>query len=294
MRMRCLLFVPGDRPERFAKAAASGADALILDLEDSVTPDRKATARGHVADRLAVDRAGPSLWVRINPLDSGLAEDDLAAVLAARPDGIVLPKSDSGESLRRLDGMLTGSVRILPITTETPAAIFGLGRYGGVTERLAGLTWGAEDLPAAVGAATSREADGRFTPPYEMARSLVLFGAGAAGVPAIETVYPDFRDIDGLAAYAARGWRDGFTGMMAIHPAQVPVINAAFTPTPEAVAHARRVLDAFASRPGEGAVQLDGRMIDTPHLKQARRIVALVSDPTEARQGVRSMAWPAS
>lgn len=274
MRLRCLLFVPGDRPERFAKAAASGTDALILDLEDSVSAERKPGARRHVADRLAADRAGPSLWVRINPLDSGLADADLEAVLPAHPDGIVLPKSVSGETVRQLDRLLGGEVRILPIATETPAAIFGLGSYGGVTDRLAGLTWGAEDLPSAIGAATSREADGRFTPPYEMARALTLFGAGAAGVQAIETVYPDFRDGAGLAAYAERGYRDGFAGMMAIHPAQVSVIQAAFTPTPDAVARASRVVAAFAEQPGAGAVQIDGRMVDAPHLKQARRVLS--------------------
>lgn len=283
MRLRCLLFVPGDRPERFGKAAASGADAVILDLEDSVSSERKPQARRHVAGHLAADRSGPSLWVRINPLDFGLAEADLEAVLPARPDGIVLPKAISGETLRRLDGRLSGAVRILPIATETPAAIFGLGTYGGVTDRLAGLTWGAEDLPSAIGAATSREPDGRFTPPYEMARALTLFGAGAAGVPAIETVYPEFRDGPGLSAYATRGYRDGFAGMMAIHPAQVPVINAAFTPTPAAVAQASRVIAAFAGRPGAGAVQIDGRMFDAPHLKQALRVLEQVADLGRSR-----------
>jgi citrate lyase subunit beta/citryl-CoA lyase len=217
--------------------------------------------------------------VRINPLDSGLAEDDLAAVLPVRPDGIVLPKAEGAASLRALDARLDGAVAILPIATETPAAIFALGSYGGVTDRLAGLTWGAEDLPAAIGAATAREADGSFTPPYQLARSLLLFGAHAAGVPAIETVYPDFRDLAGLAAYAACGRRDGFSGMMAIHPAQVPVINRAFTPSSEEVDHARRVVAAFAAAPGAGALSLDGRMIDAPHLKAARALLARAGEP---------------
>ena len=277
MRLRSLLFVPGDRPERFAKAAASGADALILDLEDSVSPERKAAARDAVALYLAEPR-GVTAFVRINPLDSGLAEDDLKAVLPGVPDGIVLPKAEGDASVRQLDAMLTGAIAILPIATETPHALFQIGSYRGSSERLAGLTWGAEDLPAAIGAATSREADGSYTAPYQLARSLTLFGAHAAGVPAIETVFPDFRNLDALATYAARGRRDGFTGMMAIHPAQVPVINAAFSPSAEEVAHARAVVDLFAANPGAGALQLDGRMVDAPHLKAARAVLALAAD----------------
>ena len=277
MRLRSLLFVPGDRPERFAKAAASGADALILDLEDSVAPEKKPAARAAVAEWLANKREVPCL-VRINPIDGDQARADLDAVLTRRPDGIVLPKAEGAASLATLDAMLDGDVRILPIATETPAAIFALGSYGGVTPRLCGLTWGAEDLPAAIGAATSREADGSYTAPYQLARSLTLFGAHAAGVPAIETVYPDFRDLDGLAAYAARGRRDGFTGMMAIHPAQLPVINAAFTPSADEIARARAIVDLFAANPGAGALQLDGRMVDAPHLKAARAVLALAAD----------------
>ncbi|MBY8826760.1 HpcH/HpaI aldolase/citrate lyase family protein [Hephaestia mangrovi] len=277
-RLRSLLFVPGDRPDRMEKALASGADALILDLEDAVAPDAKPAAREAVAAFLRKART-ISLYVRINPLDGGLAEDDLAAVLPARPDGIVLPKAEGAASLRELDARLDGAIAILPIATETPAAIFALGSYGGVTPRLAGLTWGAEDLPAAIGAATSREADGSYTPPYQLARSLTLFGAHAAGVAAIETVYPDFRDLDGLAAYAKRGARDGFAGMMAIHPAQVAVINATFTPGADDVAHARRVVALFAANPGAGALSLDGKMIDAPHLKAARALLARAGEP---------------
>jgi citrate lyase subunit beta/citryl-CoA lyase len=276
VKLRSLLFVPGDRPDRMEKALGAGADALILDLEDAVAPAAKAEARRAVADFLAADRR-VGLWVRVNPLDSTENEKDLVAILAAHPDGIVLPKAEGGDSVdelsRRLSERGNVTTRILAIATETPAAMFQLGSYGGA-KRLAGLTWGAEDLPAAIGAATSREPDGRYTPPYELARSLCLFGAAAAGVAAIETVYPAFRDLDGLAAYAGRARRDGFAGMMAIHPAQVPVINAAFTPSAEEVAHAEAVVAAFEASPEAGALSLDGRMIDRPHLVQARRILA--------------------
>jgi citrate lyase subunit beta / citryl-CoA lyase len=276
MKLRSLLFVPGDRPDRMAKALGCGADALILDLEDAVAPAAKPEARRHVAEFLNANSAA-KLWVRINPLDGDECERDLAAILASHPDGIVLPKAEGGASVAELTRRLTergnATSRILAIATETPAAMFQLGSYGGA-KRLAGLTWGAEDLPAAIGAATSREADGRFTPPYELARSLCLFGAAAAGVAPIETVYPAFRDIDGLAFYAARARRDGFTGMMAIHPDQVPVINAAFTPSDAELAHARAVVAAFEAHPGAGTLALDGRMIDRPHLVQAQRMLA--------------------
>jgi citrate lyase subunit beta / citryl-CoA lyase len=275
VRLRSLLFVPGDRPDRFAKAAASGADALILDLEDSVAPERKDAARTAAAAFLNDGRNGPALFVRVNPLGSGLIEQDLAAVLPARPDGLVLPKADGAASVLALAAMAPG-LSILPIATETPAAMFQLGSYAAVAPHLAGVTWGAEDLPAAIGATAAREADGTYTAPYQLARALTLFGAHAAEVAAIETVYPDFRDPDGLAAYAARGRRDGFTGMMAIHPVQVPVINAAFTPSPEEVAHAHRVVALFAASPGAGALQLDGRMVDAPHLKAAQRLLASI------------------
>ena len=271
MRLRSLLFVPGDRPERFAKAEASGADAVILDLEDSVAPSRKAPAREAVAAWLGGPPGAARRFVRINPVDLGMLADDLAAARGA--DGLVLPKAEGVATLAALGGDVPP---VLPIASETPAAIFGLGEYARSPVPLAGLTWGAEDLPAAIGAQTAREADGRYTPPYELARSLTLFAAHAAGVPAIETVFPAFRDDDGLAAYAARGLRDGFSGMMAIHPAQVPIINAAFTPSADAVAHARAVVEAFAANPDAGALQLDGRMVDLPHLKQARRVLGML------------------
>ena len=279
MKLRSLLFVPGDRPERFGKAAASGADALILDLEDSVAASAKATAREAIAAYLSLPERALPLFVRINPLDSAFVEDDLAAVVHAKPDGIMLPKAEGGKSvaelLARLAKLGNDSALIFPLATETPAAIFQLGSFGGISPRLCAMSWGAEDLPAAIGAATAREPDGSYTPPYELARTLTLFGAHAAGVPAIETVFPDIKNVDGLAAYAARGRRDGFTGMMAIHPAQIPIINDAFTPSEAELAHARKIVDAFAAAPDAGVLQIDGKMVDAPHLKQARRILAL-------------------
>jgi citrate lyase subunit beta/citryl-CoA lyase len=276
MRMRSLLFVPGDRPDRMEKALGSGADALILDLEDAVAPAAKAEARRQVAEFVDAHNEA-NLWVRVNPLDTAENEKDLAAVLSAHPNGLVLPKAEGGASVTELARRLTAhgnaTAQILAIATETPVAMFQLGTYGGA-KRLAGLTWGAEDLPAAVGAVTSREEDGRFTAPYELARSLCLFGAAAAGVAPIETVYPAFRDLEGLAAYAARARRDGFTGMMAIHPAQVAVINDAFTPSQAEVAHAQAVVAAFEAAPGAGALSLEGKMIDRPHLVQAQRVLA--------------------
>ena len=276
MKLRSLLFVPGDRPDRMEKALNAGADALILDLEDAVAPAAKPEARRAVAAFLDA-HSDAQLWVRVNPLDSPENALDLEAVAPADPHGIVLPKAEGGVSVaelsRRLGERGNASARIFAIATETPAAMFQLGTYGG-QDRLAALSWGAEDLPAAVGAVTSREEDGSFTPPYELARSLCLFGAVAAGVAPIETVYPAFRDLDGLEAFAVRARRDGFTGMMAIHPDQVPVINQAFTPTEAEIAHARRVVEAFAASPGAGALSLEGRMIDRPHLVQAQRILA--------------------
>lgn len=267
--MRSLLFVPGDRPDRFAKAAASGADALILDLEDSVVPEKKLEARAAVGAFLGQPHALP-LLVRVN---ASALDEDLKAVLPHRPYAIVLPKAEGASSIASLVPKLQG-IKILPIATETPRAIFNLGGYVDVAQHLIGLTWGAEDLPAAIGATTSREPDGRFTPPYEMARALTLFGAHAAKIDAIETVYPDFADEAGLKAYALRGRRDGFTGMLAIHPAQVPVINAAFSATETEIAWACRVIAAFSAQPEAGAIQLDGKMLDRPHLLQAEAILA--------------------
>ena len=278
MRLRSLLFVPGDRPERMEKALGLGADALILDLEDSVAIANKAVARVAVAAFLARAETHVALFVRVNPLDGDEIADDLAALADARLDGIVLPKAEGAPSIRdlvaRLNDVGLAGTRILPVATETPAAIFQLGSHTEVADHLHGVTWGAEDLPAAIGAVTSREADGRYTAPYELARSLTLFAAAAAGVAPIETVYPDFRDSDGLATYAARAARDGFTGMMAIHPSQIAPINAAFSPSEAALAHARTIVAAFAAQPDAGVLQIDGKMVDAPHLKQARRILA--------------------
>jgi citrate lyase subunit beta / citryl-CoA lyase len=270
MSLRSLLFVPGDRPDRMLKALDTGADALILDLEDSVTPDRKGEARRVVADFLTRSRS-VKIFVRV---DSRGTDEDLAAVLPGKPDGLVLPKAVGGASVAELDCKLGGArIPILPIITETPAAIFALDTYKSVADRLCGLTWGVEDLSAAIGASTARETNDHFTTPFEMVRSLTLFAMHAAGVPAIETVYPALKDGAGLKAYATRGRRDGFSGMLALHPAQVPIINSAFTPSPEECAWARRVVAAFAAHPGAGALQLDGRMIDAPHLKGALRLL---------------------
>ncbi len=276
MKLRSLLFVPGDRPDRMEKALGAGADALILDLEDAVAPQNKQVARHEVAHFLN-QHNDARIFVRVNPLDSPDNEKDLNAIVPSHPDGIVLPKAEGGaavtELAKRLSERSNATAQILAIATETPAAIFGLGTYGGA-RRLLGLTWGAEDLPAAIGVATSREEDGSFTAPYEIARALCLFGAAAAGVLPIETVYPAFKDLEGLAAYAARARRDGFLGMMAIHPAQVPVINQAFTPSEAELAHARAVIAAFEANPGVGTLSLEGRMLDRPHLVQAQRILS--------------------
>lgn len=275
MRLVSMLFVPGDRPERMEKALGSGADALILDLEDSVSAAHKAQAREAIAAFLDRPRSQVKLFVRINPLQGDMAQGDLAAVMPHRPDGICLPKAEGLASIRELEALIGDSdCAIFPLVTETPLAMFRLGEYVGASPRICGLTWGAEDLPAAIGATQARLADGTFTPPIELARSMTLFAAHAAGVDAIETISPNFKDLDALRRYAERAAADGFTGMMAIHPAQVPVINAAFTPSPEVVAHARKIVEAFAAAPGAGVLNLDGEMIDAPHLKQAQRTLA--------------------
>ena len=274
MRLRSLLFVPGDRPDQMQKALGSCADALILDLEDSVAPQAKPAARTAVASFLRSSERKVRLFVRVNALDSGLVEEDLRAILDTGPDALVLPKAEGSASVAALAAMAPG-IPILPIATETPATIFQLGSYAAVRDALLGLTWGAEDLPAAIGATSARNEDGSYTQPYELVRSLTLFAAHAAGVEVIETVYPAFRDLEGLRRYARRGRRDGFTGMMAIHPSQVPVINDAFTPTEAEIASARATIAAFEAQPGKGVLQIDGRMIDAPHLRQALRIMEL-------------------
>lgn len=277
MKLRSLLFVPGDRPERMDKALGSGADALILDLEDSVAPSHKAQARGAVAEFLR-RTGGTPRFVRINPLASGLAEADLESVMAARPDGLVLPKSTGAESVRELDRRLAALGAdlppILPLATETAQALFGLNDYGEVAQRLAGLAWGVEDLSAIVGATTARESDEEYTEPYRWVRSLTLFGAAAANVAPIETVFPAYQNLAGLARYARRGMRDGFAGMLAIHPTQIPVINEAFTPSQESIERARAVIALFEANPGAGVLSFNGAMVDAPHLKQALRLLS--------------------
>ena len=279
---RSYLFVPADSERKLKKSADVGADALILDLEDSVAPEARPAARELCRDFLADRRKS---WVRINPLGSDDAPADLEAIMPAAPLGIVLPKAEGAADLSRLADMLedlegangleAGSTSIVPICTETPRAIFALGEYAGVTARLAAMTWGAEDLSAALGAATNRDEQGGWLSPYALARSLCLFAAHAAEVPAIDTVFTDFRDQEGLATYAAAARRDGFTGMLAIHPAQVDVINRAFVPTAAELERARRIVELFAENPDAGALGMDGEMIDRPHLVQAQRILQL-------------------
>lgn len=289
--IRSFLFVPGDSERKLEKAAGSGADALIVDLEDSVTAEARPAAR-QIARDFIRDRS--ATWVRINPVDSADALEDLRAVMPAGPDGIVLPKPRSADDAlglaTKLDeleatyGIPAGRTRILPICTERPRALFSLESYVGATPRLAGLSWGAEDLSAAVGAKANRDADGNWLAPYEFARSMCLFAAAAAEVPAIDTVYTDFRDYGGLERYASNAARDGFTGMLAIHPAQIEIINRAFSPAAAEIERARRIVALFEQNPGAGALGLDGEMVDRPHLVQARRIIALAEE-LKGRQG---------
>jgi citrate lyase subunit beta/citryl-CoA lyase len=283
---RAWLFVPADSASKLDKAYASSADAVILDLEDSVALSAKPNARQMARDflRTYVQRSAPQLWVRINALDSGLALEDLEAVIPSRPDGVVLPKPDSAEDVARLDSYLSaietkagldaGSTRILPIATETPRSLFELKSYSDLNlPRLIGLTWGAEDLPSAVGAETNRGPDGGYSDLCRLARTLCLAGAAAAGLPAFETVYPAFKDDEGLRRYAEQGRREGFCGMLAIHPAQVETIKHVFTPSQDALERAERIVALFESNPGAGVLALDGKMLDAPHLKQAQRLL---------------------
>ena len=279
---RSYLFVPADAERKLAKAAETAADALIIDFEDAVAADRRPAARELVRSGLP-DYGDKDVWIRINPLDGGEAEADLDAALSAGPIGIVLPKAEGARDIDRLASLLdererslgldVGSTRIMPIVTERPAALFLLHGYVEASPRLAGLTWGAEDLGVAVGATETRAADGSWLPPYELARSLCLFAAHAADVAAIDTVFTDFRDSDGLAKYVANARRDGFDGMLAIHPAQVETINAGFLPSPEELEHAERIVALFAANPEAGALGMDGEMVDRPHWLQARKIL---------------------
>ena len=285
MKLRSLLFVPGDSEKKFARASQGNADALILDLEDAVAPSMKAAARGIVAGWL--DRAlevPASLFVRVNPLSTGLTEGDLAAVVRPGLAGVLVPKADSAADVATIAaildrfeveaGMVPGTVRIIVVATETPAAMFALGSYTPPHPRLVGLTWGAEDLSAAIGATANKEADGAWTEPYRLARSLCLFAAASAGVTPVETLYVDFRDDAGLEADCRRSRRDGFMGRIAIHPDQVDTINRCFTPSDEEVAEARRIVAVFAANPDLGTVGIDGKMYDIPHLKAAHKTLA--------------------
>ncbi len=277
---RSFLFVPGDSEKKLARAEQADADALIIDLEDSVRAEARPAARKLAREFLSNVHAS-QVWVRINPLDSVDALEDLRSVLPGQPHGIVLPKPEGARDVNQLSMLIDvleqensiepGRTAVLPIVTERPSALFHLYEYAAATPRLCGLTWGAEDLSAAVGARANRDDDGRWLPPYELARSLTLFAAAASGVAAIDTVYTDFRDHDGLAQYAAHARRDGFAGMLAIHPDQVAVINAAFLPTAPEIARARKIVKLFADNPEAGALGMDGEMIDRPHLVQAER-----------------------
>jgi citrate lyase subunit beta / citryl-CoA lyase len=285
--MRSLLFVPADSAKKLDKAMTSGADALIVDLEDSIALDGKARARDSAAAFLkeALKSATrPYLMVRVNGLQTGLTDADLDAVAPAKPDAIMLPKAEGGASVIHADAKLAvreaqnnlpdGAIKILPIATETAAALFVAGTFAGSSTRLLGLTWGAEDLSAELGAQTNRDAQGNFLDPYRLARALCLAGAAAARVPAIDTVYVDFRDSEGLRRECVEACRDGFLGKMAIHPAQVPIINDAFTPSKEIIEHARAVVAEFAKNPGAGVVGIGGVMYDRPHLARAEQLLA--------------------
>jgi citrate lyase subunit beta/citryl-CoA lyase len=282
--MRSLLFVPGHDARKLAKGLDCGADALILDLEDSVPDAEKARARGVCAEFVAGNRERLPLFVRVNALSTGLLQDDLATVVRARPHGIMLPKCASGRDVARVDaelsalektaGVAVGSLRILPIVTESAAALFEMGSYAREAgPRLCGMMWGGEDLATDIGASANR-VDGRYTPPFELARSLCLFGAAAAGVAAVDAVFTDFRNVDGLRDEARAAVAAGFSAKAAIHPGQIQTINEVFTPSGEALLEANAIVAAFAQQPGAGAVNIGGRMFDRPHLTAAQRVIA--------------------
>lgn len=290
--MRSLLFVPADSARKLDKAMSSGADALIIDLEDSIALDGKARARESAAAFLKeamVRTARPHLIVRVNGLQTGLTDADLDCVAPAKPDAIMLPKAEGGAALVHADAKLAvreaqsdlpdGHIKLLPIATETAAALFMVGTFAGVSSRLIGMTWGAEDLSAELGARANRDAQGRFLDPYRLARSLCLAGAAAAAVPAIDTVFVDFRNDAGFRRECEEACRDGFVGKMAIHPAQVPIINEVFTPSAEAIAHAQSVIAAFAAAPGAGVVGIGGVMYDRPHLVRAKQLLLRAPSP---------------
>jgi citrate lyase subunit beta/citryl-CoA lyase len=282
--MRSMLFVPGDSVRKFESARKTAADCLIIDLEDSVAPDHKAGAREIVRGMLKQNDGRQKLYVRVNALDTGLTLGDLAAVVPARPDGIVLPKCEGGADIDKLSlyldafeaaaGTEPGHIRIVPVATETARAVFKLDSFAGCSKRLWGLMWGGEDLSAAIGALRNRT-DGKFHSPYLLARDLCLIASGAAGVIAIDTIYADIDNLDGLKEEALAARRDGFLCKAVIHPKHVDIVNAAFTPSTEELAHAQKIVDAFAQNPTAGVVRVDGKMVDKPHLRAAQKTLEL-------------------
>lgn len=283
--MRSLLFVPADGGAKLDKAFASGADGVIIDLEDSIAPERKELARKAALDFLknAKGKTGPRLLVRINGLDTGMTDADLDAIVPGAPDAILFPKAEGGATVTHVDAKLTareaiaglpeGSIKILAQTVESAAGLFTAGTYKNCSARLIGMTWGPEDLSAELGAEANREANGELTEPYRIARAMCLYGAAAAKVPAIETIHVDFRNADVLRKDTEIARRDGFTGRLAIHPAQVPVINEVFTPSPAQIDKAKAIVAAFAAQPGAGTVGIDGKMYDRPHLVRAKALL---------------------
>jgi citrate lyase subunit beta/citryl-CoA lyase len=288
MKLRSLLFVPADSERKFAKANVIGADALILDLEDSVAPPRKALARDMVKELLGGPPRDWAFLVRVNPLGGGLTLGDLAAVVRPGLDGILIPKvsgikdveliSNYVDALEIAASIQPGHVKLLVVATETPAAMIGFASYATPNRRLVAMTWGAEDLGAALGALSNKEPNGDWTFPYQVARAQCLFAAGAAGVLALDTLYGDFRDQNGLAESCRIARRDGFVGRIAIHPDQIATINECFTPSDTDLAHARRVVAAFAAQPDAGTLGIDGKMYDMPHLIAAKRALASVGE----------------
>lgn len=285
--MRSLLFVPADGGSKLDKAFASGADAIILDLEDSIARERKELARKVAFDFLKganAKKGRPQLLVRINGLDTGMTDADLDAIVAGKPDAVVFPKAEGGATVTHLDAKLTarealaglpeGTVKILAQTVESAAGLFSAGSYRDCSPRLIGMTWGPEDLSAELGAEANREADGSLTEPYRIARAMCLFAAAAAKVPAIETIHVNFRESEVLRKDTELARRDGFTGRLAIHPAQVAVINEVFTPTAAQIERAKAIVAAFAAQPGTGTIGIDGKMYDQPHLKRAQALLA--------------------
>ena len=268
---RSWLFVPADSERKIAKALDSEADAIIFDLEDSVTPAMKPVARDLLRN-LMKRLGGPQWWVRVNPLGSEFIKDDLELIAISDIHGIVLPKAESGDDVRQL-AHRTGNIPVHAIVTETAASLFGLLSYRDPASSLAAMSWGAEDLSAALGASSKHDADGSLSFTYQLARSLCLAGAVAAGVQPVDGVFADFKDDKGLKAESEAARREGFTGKLAIHPGQVPVINAAFTPSKNDIAHAEEVVAAFEAQPNAGVLSVGGKMVDRPHLVQARRVL---------------------